>query len=69
MSLSSAKSHAYCSRQSRHVSLDQAEGECRDQHSCSDEACPLENKFGADRFARSVELMAASIGQPFLRAR
>lgn len=69
MSLSASNTHAFCARQDRHVSLDQTEGECREQHRCSDEACPLESKFGADRFARSLELMAASIGQPLLRMR
>ncbi len=69
MTLSPDKSHAHCPRQDRYVSLEQTEGQCRDRHSCSDEACPLEAEFGRKRFARSIELMAASIGQPFLKAR
>jgi hypothetical protein len=34
--------HAHCPLRpsDRHVSLDQTEGQCRDKHSCSDEACP-----------------------------
>jgi hypothetical protein len=42
--------HAYCPTQSRHVSLDQTEGQCRDRHSCSDAACPLEKEFDRPAF-------------------
>ena len=55
--------HAYCPTQSRHVSLDQTEGQCRDRHSCSDAACPLEKEFDRPRFSRALEMMASAIGQ------
>jgi hypothetical protein len=58
------KSHAHCERQQRHVSLNQTEGQCRDAHNCSDERCPLESEFGGDRFTHTLNLLAASIGQP-----
>ena len=63
MKLSPDKSHAYCERQSCHVPIDQTEGQCRDHHACSDEACPLEKEFGRPRFGRALEMMAAGIGQ------
>lgn len=55
--------HAYCPTQSRHVSLDHTEGQCRDRHSCSDAACPLEKEFDRPRFSRALEMMASAIGQ------
>ena len=64
MKLSPDKSHAYCERQTRHVALDQTEGQCRETHACSDEACPLEKEFGRPRFGRALEMMAAGMG-PF----
>jgi hypothetical protein len=63
MKLSPDKSHAFCGTHACHVSLDQTEGQCRDQHSCNDEACPLEKEFGRPRFGAALEMMAASIGQ------
>ncbi|MFN4141516.1 hypothetical protein [Aestuariivirga sp.] len=62
MNLSPDKSHAYCTRQSCYVRLDQTEGQCRDDHNCSDAACPLEKEFGRPRFGRALEMMAAGIG-------
>ena len=44
--------HAHCPTQSRHVSLDQTEGQCRGRHNCSDAACPLEKQFDRPRFSR-----------------
>jgi len=55
--------HAFCPTKSRPVSVDQTEGQCRDQHRCGDEACPLEKEFGRPRFSRAIEMMAAGIGQ------
>jgi hypothetical protein len=61
-------SHAHCPTRGHAVSLDQTEGQCRDKHNCSDEACPLEHQFGQERFAKSLSMMAASIGQSFVKA-
>ena len=55
-------SHAYCPTQTRHVSLDQTEGQCRERHSCSGDACPLEKNFQPTDFSRALEMMAAAIG-------
>ncbi len=63
MSIAMNSSYAHCSRQARSVSLEQTEGQCRDQHNCSDEACPLEREFGQNRFGHALSLLAASIGQ------
>ena len=57
------RSHAYCTTHSCYVPLNQTEGQCREQHSCSDDACPLEKELGHSRFANAIEQMAASIGQ------
>jgi hypothetical protein len=59
-----SKSHAFCDRQHRHVSVEQTEGQCRDAHNCSDDICPLERNFNGDRFSQTLSLLAASIGQP-----
>lgn len=59
--------YARCETRDRFVSLEQTEGQCRDKHNCSDEACPLENKFGQERFGRALSMMAASIGQAFAK--
>ena len=63
MKLSPDASHAFCETHSCHDSLDQTEGQCRDQHNCDDGACPLEKQFGRPRFGAALEMMAASIGQ------
>ncbi len=63
----SHSAYARCETRDRTVSLDQTEGQCRDKHNCSDEACPLEKKFGHQRFANALNHMAASIGQSFVR--
>jgi hypothetical protein len=55
--------HAYCPTHQTHVDLDQTEGQCRDRHNCNDEACPLEKELGQPRFAKALDMMAASIGQ------
>ena len=41
------------------------EGECRDEHMCGDEACPLESALGQARPGSALDLMAASIVQSF----
>jgi hypothetical protein len=63
MSSSINSAHAHCSTQNRAVSLEQTEGQCRDRHSCSDDACPLASEFQKDRFSRTLNMLAASIGQ------
>ena len=63
VSIAMNPSYAHCSRQARTVSLEQTEGQCRDQHNCSDEACPLEKEFGQNRFGHALSMLAASIGQ------
>lgn len=55
--------HAYCPTHNTHVNLDQTEGQCRERHNCNDDACPLEKEFDRPRFAKALEMMAASIGQ------
>ena len=61
MKLSPDKSHAYCERQACHVPLDRTEGQCRDDHACSDETCPLEKEFGRPRFGRALDMMAQGL--------
>ena len=56
-------SHAHCATHNSWVSLNQTEGQCRDGHNCTDEACPLEKELGRPRFGRALDMMAASIGQ------
>ena len=63
----SHSAYARCETRDSFVSLKQTEGQCRDKHNCSDEACPLESKFGQERFGRALSLMAASIGQSFAK--
>ena len=63
MTFSPDRSHAFCTTQSCYVPLNQTEGQCRDRHNCSDEACPLEKQLGRSRFAHALDMMAASIGQ------
>jgi hypothetical protein len=43
------------------VSLAQSEGQCRDEHHCGDEKCPLEAKFQASNFAHALNLLAPGI--------
>ena len=61
MSFFTEKTHAFCPTHSVQVNLDQTEGQCREAHNCSDAACPLEKELGRPRFAKALDLMAASI--------
>ena len=63
----SQSAYARCETRDRYVSLEQTEGQCRDKHNCNDDACPLESKFGKERFSKALSLMAASIGQSFAK--
>lgn len=53
----------HCERVQRAVSVDQTEGQCRDQHNCNGDACPLEKEFGQSNFSRSIQALAANLGQ------
>ena len=55
MSISINPAHARCSKRDTFVSLEQTEGQCRDKHYCSDDACPLEGEFGQNRFQPGAE--------------
>jgi hypothetical protein len=61
MKLSPDQTHAYCETHSCHVPLNRTEGQCRDEHRCSDEACPLEKQLGRPRFGRALEMMAQGV--------
>ena len=65
MKISPDKSHAYCDCKSCYVRLDQTEGECRDEHLCGDNACPLESALGKAKSGSAFDLMANSIVQSF----
>lgn len=61
MKLSPDKSHAFCETHSCYVALNQTEGHCREEHNCSDAACPLEKQLGRPRFGRALESMAQGL--------
>ena len=61
MKMSPDKTHAFCETHSCYVPLNQTEGQCRDQHRCTDEACPLEQQLGRPRFGRALDMMAQGI--------
>lgn len=63
MKTSPQGSHAHCPTHNCWVPLNQTEGQCRDDHHCTDEVCPLEKELGRPRFGRALEMMASSIGQ------
>jgi len=63
MKFSPDGTHAHCATQNCYVSMNQTEGQCRDQHRCDDESCPLEKEFGRPRFGRALDLMASGITQ------
>lgn len=67
MSISINPAYAHCSTKDSFVSLEQTEGQCRDRHQCSDDACPLEKELGQNRFARALNMLAANIGQGFAK--
>jgi hypothetical protein len=52
----------YCEKKRRNVSLQQTEGQCRDLNGCADDSrCPLEDKFGCNRFGNTLNMLAAGI--------
>jgi hypothetical protein len=61
--MSSDQVYKHCERVGHAVSVSQTEGQCRDLHNCSGDACPLEKEFGQDRFGRALGLLAANINQ------
>ena len=63
MSIAINPAYARCETRGCHVSLEQTEGQCRDRHNCSDDACPLEKQLGQARFGKALDLLAASFGQ------
>ena len=63
MSISVNPSYLQCPRVGHGVCLEQTEGQCRDQHHCGDEACPLEQELGKNQFRRALGMLSASIGQ------
>ena len=63
MSLFAKPESAHCPKEGRSVTLNQTEGQCRDTHRCGDDPCPLECKFDQDRFAATLDMLAASLGQ------
>lgn len=63
MKFSPDGTHAHCATHNCYVSMNQTEGQCRDQHHCDDESCPLAKEFGRPRFGRALDLMASGITQ------
>ena len=57
MSISLNPAYCRCSRQNINVSLEQTEGECREQHNCEDVACPLESQFGQNNYRRALHFL------------
>ena len=55
--------HAHCPTQSRAVSLDQTEGQCRERHNCADGPCPLESEFNEGRFSRAITLLLSGLNR------
>jgi len=53
--------YSYCKTAGCQVSLEQTEGQCRDEHHCGDEKCPLEGKFHGRTFAHALNLLAPGI--------
>ena len=61
MSISVNPSYCRCSRHNINVSLEQTEGQCREEHNCDDGACPLEGQFGQDNYARALRFLMPSL--------
>jgi len=57
-----------CPKQGCYVSLEQTEGECRERHHCSDEACPLAEQLGQNNFARILNVVADDIRDGFAKS-
>jgi hypothetical protein len=53
----------YCNTTGQNVATEQTEGECRDQHSCSDVVCLLETKFTPARWPNAFSLLAPFPGE------
>ncbi len=58
MKMSPDKTHAYCETHACYVALNQTEGQCRDEHNCNDDVCPLEKQLGRPRFGQALDMMA-----------
>jgi hypothetical protein len=67
MSISINPAYARCNKKNCYVSLEQTEGQCREKHACSDDACPLESELGQNRFSTALNMLAANIGQSFAK--
>lgn len=52
----------HCPRINQNVDVRGTEGDCRDQHGCSDPNCPLSREFGADPIGARIATLAGFVG-------
>lgn len=56
------RTYCYCTQTKRSISLDQTEGQCRDEHGChGDQRCPLESQFNGGHRQNALEALVRAL--------
>lgn len=61
MSIPVNTSYCRCTRHNINVSLEQTEGECREEHNCDDGDCPLQDRFGQNNYAWALRFLMPNL--------
>ena len=54
--------HRYCPRIGKYTDVYRTEGQCRDEHNCSEPDCPLAKEFGHPAFDTRMRVFSAALG-------